>query len=193
MNNTNTNYMKERLKYLSMKIALLLAAGLIAVFTSHAQTDSIYLHNGTVVGGKVYKIAEQTVVFTYENEDAQQSYGKYAVEKVVFGKSGRVQQVSKKVVVRSKEDWENVLVIENTDEIAGLQRRGEVKGKTAFINYRTGEGSDRTALKKLKMDAAAAGCEFICITTDKDIDRKSDDGGGFGQLQSIKKGIGYSY
>ncbi|RYE25378.1 MAG: hypothetical protein EOP51_04320 [Sphingobacteriales bacterium] len=176
-----------------MRVALLLTAGLLAVITSNAQTDSIYLHNGTVVAGKVYKVAERTVVFSYENEEAQQSYGKYAVDHVVFGKSGRVQPVTNKVVVHSKEDWERVLIIENAEEIAGLQRRGEVKGKTAFVNYRTGEGSDKVALKKIKMDAAAQGCGFVCITTDKDIDRKSDDGGGFGQVQSIKKGIGFSY
>ncbi len=185
--------MKERLKYLGIKLTLLLVAGLLAVFTANAQSDSIYLHNGNIVTGKVYRIAEQTVVFSYDNEDMQQSLGKYAVEKVVFGKSGRIQQVTPKVKVRSVEDWENVLIIQNTDEIAGLQRRNEVKGKTAFINYRTGEGSDKTALKKLKMDAAAQGCEFVYITLDKDIDRKSDEGGGFGQVQSIKKGIGYSY
>lgn len=85
------------------------------------------------------------------------------------------------------------MIIDNTDEIAGLTRKGEVKGKTAFINYRTGEGSDKTALKKLKMDAAANRCAFVYITTDKDIDRKSYEGGSFGQLQSIKKGIAYSY
>ena len=86
-----------------------------------------------------------------------------------------------------------MIIIENTDEIAGLQRVGEVKGKTAFINYRTGEGSDRKALEKLKKDAAAMRCHFVFITTDKDIDRKSDDGCSFGQVQSIKKGIAYSY
>ncbi len=85
------------------------------------------------------------------------------------------------------------LFIENADAIAGLKRIGEVKGKTAFINYRTGEGSDRKALEKLKKDAAAMRCQFIVITTDKDIDRKSDDGGSFGQLQSIKKGVAYTY
>lgn len=169
------------------------AALTISTLAATAQADQVFLHNGTVVTGKVFRISENTVTFAYENEDAEQTFGKYAVEKVSFGKSGRTQEVSERIHVRSKEDWEKVIIVENTDEIAGLDRKGEVKGKTAFINYRTGEGSDKTALKKLKMDAAAMGCAFVHITTDKDIDRKGIDGGSFGQLQSIKKGIGYSY
>jgi len=172
-----------------------LAAFVLLLCTSaaFAQNDIIYLHNGQTVEGKVFKISESTVTFAYANEDAEQTLGKYAVEKVVYGKSGRSQNITDKIIVNSSEDWKNVIIIENTDEIAGLKRVGEVKGKTAFINYRTGEGSDRKALEKLKKDAAAMHCQFIFITTDKDIDRKSDDGGSFGQLQSIKKGIAYSY
>lgn len=158
-----------------------------------AQNDVIYLHNGQKIEGAVFKVSEYTVSFAYANEDAEQTLGKYAVEKVVYGKSGRVQNITDKIIVQSEGDWRNVIVIDNKDEIAGLKRVDEVKGKTAFINYRTGEGSDRKALEKLKKSAAAMHCQFIFITTDKDIDRKSDDGGSFGQLQSIKKGIGYSY
>lgn len=185
--------MIQQMKHQGLKFAITLSLFMLLAAGAFAQADTIYLHNGDVVMGKVHRIAEKTVQFSYENEDAQQSYGKYAVDRIVFGKSGRVQYISDKVRVFNRGDWERVIVIDNTDEVAGLSRRGEVKGKTAFINYRTGEGSDKTALKKLKMDAAELGCAFVYITVDKDIDRKSDEGGSFGQLQSIKKGFGYSY
>ncbi|MVT12004.1 hypothetical protein [Chitinophaga tropicalis] len=48
-------------------------------------------------------------------------------------------------------------------------------------------------MKKLKINAAENGCPFVFITADKDIDRKGFEGGSWGQLQSIKKGIGYTY
>jgi hypothetical protein len=185
----NTMTMATGMKTLFIAATVMAASTL----TANAQADSIYLHNGEIVGGKVLKVSEKTVTFTYVDEDAQQTLGKYAVARVVFGKSKRVQDVSDRIIVRSKEDWENVIVIQNTDEVAGLKRRTELKGKTRQINYRTGEGSDKTALKKLKMDAAENGCPFVFITTDKDIDRKSDDGGSWGQVQSIKKGVGYAY
>lgn len=175
------------------KTLLTAAAFIFCSSAAFAQNDVIYLHNGQKVEGKIFKISENTVSFAYANEDAEQTLGKYAIEKVVYGKSGRIQNITDKIIVQSEGDWRNVIIIDNKDEIAGLKRVDEVKGKTAFINYRTGEGSDRKALEKLKKDAAAMHCQFIYITTDKDIDRKSDDGGSFGQLQSIKKGIAYSY
>lgn len=185
--------MTQEIKHHGLKFIITLSFFLLLATGAFAQADTIFLHNGEVVTGKVTRIAEKTVQFSYENEDAQQSYGKYAVDRIAFGKSGRVQYISDKIRVYNRGDWERVIVIDNTDEVAGLTRKGEVKGKTAFINYRTGEGSDKTALKKLKMDAAEIGCAFVYITTDKDVDRKGVDGGGFGQLQSIKKGFGYSY
>jgi hypothetical protein len=178
------------------KLKTLVAATLImlgATSAAYADGDVIYLHNGQEVKGKVYRVTEKTVVFSYENEDVEQAYGKWAVDKVVFGKSGRVQNVTARIEIHSEDDWEKVIIIDNTDEVTGLQRRGEVKGKTRQINYRTGEGSDRKALEKLKKDAAEKRCPFVYITTDKDIDRKSDDGGSFGQIQSIKKGVAYGY
>lgn len=159
----------------------------------NAQSDQIFLHNGKNISGKVLKVAEHTVTFTYEGEDAEQVLGKYAVEKVIYGKSGREQEVSARVDISGANGWQNVIIIESLEEVAGLKRIGEIKGKTGFINYRTGAGSDRKAQEKLQKEAAAANCPFVLLTMDKDIDRKGAGGGGFGQNQSIKKGVGYSY
>ncbi|MGB3452225.1 MAG: hypothetical protein WBA59_00205 [Moheibacter sp.] len=158
-----------------------------------AQSDQIFLHNGQEISGKVLKVAEHTVTFTYDGEDAEQTLGKYAVQKVVYGKSGREQVVSDRIDISGKDGWQNVIIIESLEEVAGLKRVGEIKGKTGFINYRTGAGSDRKAQEKLQKEAAAANCPFVLLTMDKDIDRKGASGGGFGQNQSIKKGVGYSY
>lgn len=161
--------------------------------TVSAQSDQIFLHNGQEISGKVLKVAEHTVTFTYDGEDAEQTLGKYAVQKVVYGKSGREQSVSDRIDISGKDGWQNVIIIESLEEVAGLKRVGEIKGKTGFINYRTGAGSDRKAQEKLQKEAAAANCPFVLLTMDKDIDRKGASGGGFGQNQSIKKGVGYSY
>ena len=177
------------------KRATMLTAIAVAVSlnASAQDVDSIYLHSGQVIGAKVIKVGETTLTFSYIDEDAQQALGKYAVQKVLFGKSKRVQVISDKIDIKNKEDWEKVIVIEKSEEVFGMKRVGELTGKTKQINLRTGEGSDKTALKNLKMNAAENGCPFVFITTDKDIDRKSDEGGSWGQIQSIKKGIGYSY
>lgn len=64
-----TNFVKARgLKFFAGLSAILLSAA-----TASAQPDTIYLNNGQVVSGKVTRIAEHTIQFSYENEEAQQS------------------------------------------------------------------------------------------------------------------------
>jgi sRNA-binding regulator protein Hfq len=176
-----------------MKQILFILAFAIMPTLVFGQSDQIFLHNGETIKGKVSKVLDQTVVFIYDGEDAEQTLGKFAVEKIIYGKSGRSQEISTKFVVNGEADWANVTIIESLDAVAGLKRVGEIKGQTAFINFRTGAGSDKKAEEKLKKAAAEMKCSFILLTSDKDIDRKGASGGGFGQVQTVKKGIGYSY
>lgn len=176
-----------------MKKLLFALVALLFSFASFAQADNIYLHNGKTIAGTVVKVGEHTIVFKYLNEDVEQVLGKYAVHHIIFGKSGRQQDVTPRLHVYSEQDWENVMIVESPDDIAGLNRVDEIRGKTAFINYHTGAGSDNTALKKIKKEAAGRGCAFVLITSDKEIDRKGYNGGSFGQTQSIKRGVCYSY
>ncbi|PQJ11225.1 hypothetical protein CJD36_005310 [Flavipsychrobacter stenotrophus] len=176
-----------------MKQIVITIAALFIALATFAQSDTLHLHNGKNIIGTVLKVGEHTVTFRYMHEDVEQVMGKYAVNSIVFGQSGRQQDVTPKLSVNGEQDWEHVMVVESADEIAGLMRVDEIRGKTAFINYRTGAGSDQTALKKLKKEAASKGCAFVLMTSDKEIDRKSASGGSFGQVQSIKRGVAYSY
>jgi sRNA-binding regulator protein Hfq len=173
-----------------MKKFLLLAVAFLG-FAANAQVDKIYKHNGETVDGKVIKLEEYTIVFKYDGEDAENTLSKYAVEKIVYGKSGRVEEVTEKIVVKTEEDWEKVVILEDKAYIAGLKKGDEVRGKTGLINYHTGNTGDKKAEKKLKMAAAAMGCPFILQTADKStVGANSNSLGG---SQVIKKGIGYKY
>lgn len=173
-----------------MKKFLLLAVAFLG-FAANAQVDKIYKHNGETVDGKVIKLEEYTIVFRYDGEDAENTLSKYAVEKIVYGKSGRVEEVTEKIVVKTEEDWEKVVILEDKAYIAGLKKGDEVRGKTGLINYHTGNTGDKKAEKKLKMAAAAMGCPFILQTADKStVGANSNSLGG---SQVIKKGIGYKY
>ena len=148
---------------------------LLAVFTvtiSSAQVDEIFKHNGEVVKGKVIRLAEYTVEFVYENEEAENIIGKYAVEKIIYG-------------------WENVVILEDKSYIAGLKKGDDVLGKTGLVNFQTGNTGDKKAEKKLKKAAAELGCSFILLTSDK-----TTVGSGsnrIGGSQAIKKGVAYKY
>ncbi len=173
-----------------MKYILFLAVVLVSL-TVNAQVDQIFKHSGEVVDGKVIRLEEYTIVFVYDGEDAENTIGKYAIEKIVYGKSGRVEEVSDKIVINSDKDWENVVVLEDKSYIAGLTKVEEIRGKTGLINFQTGNSGDKKAEKKLKIAAAKLGCQFILMTSDKTtVGANSNMLGG---TQAIKKGITYKY
>lgn len=173
-----------------MKKFLFLAVAFLG-FAANAQVDKIYKHNGEVVDGKVVKLEEYTVIFKYDGEDAENTIGKYAIEKIVYGKTGRVEEVTEKITISGEDDWEKVVILEDKAYISGLKKEGEVRGKTGLINYHTGNTGDKKAEKKLKMAAAAMGRPFILQTADKSTVGASSN--GLGGSQAIKKGIAYKY
>lgn len=173
-----------------MKKILFLAVLLMTAVVS-AQVDKIYKHSGETVEGKVLRVEEYTIVFVYNGEEAENTIGKYAIEKIVYGKSGRVEEVTEKIVINGEDDWEKVVILEEKAYIAGLKKGEEVRGKTGLINYHTGNTGDKKAEKKLKMAAAKEGCPFILMTADKSTVGASSN--GLGGSQNIKKGIGYKY
>ena len=171
------------------KIASCLLLSLFFCLKGFSQSDTIYFHKGDAVAVNVTKISDLTVSFKYPNEDAENEFSKYAVQKVVIGKSGRVEKMTDKIVVNGEADWEKVVVLDDIAQTAGLKKGDEVAGKTALINYRTATGSDRKALEKIKKAAAKKNAPFILMNTDKNFTL----GYGWGSSQSSKKGVCYSY
>lgn len=174
------------MKKVILVFALLLSYGIVS-----AQVDKIYKHNGETVDGKVVRLEEYTIVFKYDGEDAENTLSKYAIEKIVYGKSGRVEEVTEKITINGESDWEKVVILEEKSYIAGLKKGEEIRGKTGLINYHTGNTADKKAEKKLKMAAAALGCPFILQTADKATVGASSN--ALGGSQAIKKGVGYKY
>ena len=66
---------------------IFMLAALFFTTAAFAQNDKISLHNGKTIEGTVVRIGEFTVIFKYANEDAEQTVGKYAVSKIIYGKS----------------------------------------------------------------------------------------------------------
>lgn len=174
-----------------MKKIILAFAMILSFGIANAQVDQIFKHSGEVVKGKVAKLEEYTIVFKYDGEDAENTLSKYAVEKIVYGKSGRVEDITEKIVVNGENDWEKVVILEDKAYISGLKKGEEVRGKTGLINYHTGNTGDKKAEKKLKMAAAADGYPFILQTADKST--VGFNSNGLGGSQAIKKGISYKY
>lgn len=159
-----------------------------------SQSDKLYLHNGKTLDVTIQKIEQYTIQYKYVNEDAEQVVGKVAVEKIIYGKSGRLEEVSKKVLVTSEGDWEKVQIFYDKAQTTGLTEGNEVKGKTAFINYNTGASADRKAEEKIKKAAAALGYPFVLLTSEKESNYSGSNGSmGLGSKQSLKKGVTFKY
>jgi sRNA-binding regulator protein Hfq len=174
-----------------MKKILLMVVFALGLNVANAQNDKIYKHSGETVDGKVIRLDEYTIVFKYDGEDAENTIGKYAVEKIIYGKTKRQEDVTEKIVINGEDDWEKVVILEDKGYISGLKKVGEVRGKTGLINFQTGNTGDKKAQKKLKMDAAKQGCPFVLLTADKTtVGANSNSLGG---SQAIKTGVAYKY
>ncbi|MFC4262906.1 hypothetical protein ACFOWM_08465 [Ferruginibacter yonginensis] len=166
-------------------ILSLLAATLMTV--SFAQTaDKMLKHSGETLDVKILKVGEETITYKYPGEDAEQTIGKFAVAKITYGSSNRVENITEKIVIGDKDDWENVQILTSAAQVVGLRKGEEVKGKTSgFISYNSAGSADKKATKRIKQDAADLGAPFILMLSDK-----ADN---FGIKQSMKKGVVYYY
>jgi hypothetical protein len=178
-----------------MKNRLLLTLSLLCIsFLSFAQNDQLFLHNGKKSEVTIIRNEQYTIIYKYVNENAEQTISRAAVYKIIYGKSGREEEISKKVIVNSESDWDKVQIFYDKAQTTGLTAGSEVKGKTAFINYNTGAGADRKAEEKIKKAAAAFGFPFVLITSEKESNYSGANGSmGLGSKQSLKKGIAFKY
>ena len=174
-----------------MKKILLMVVFALGLNVANAQNDKIYKHSGETVEGKVIRLDEYTIIFKYDGEDAENTMGKYAVEKIIYGKTKRQEDVTEKIVINGEDDWEKVVILEDKGYISGLKKVGEVRGKTGLINFQTGNTGDKKAQKKLKMDAAKQGCPFVLLTADKTTVGANSN--ALGGSQAIKTGVAYKY
>ena len=168
------------------KIITVLVLTLSTLFSFAQTVDKMKKHSGETLDVKVIKVNEETISYKYPGEDAEQTIGKFAVASITYGSSGRKEEITEKIEISDKGDWEKVQIITTISQVVGLKKGEEVKGKTAgLISYNTAGSADKKATKRLKEAAAELGAPFILLTSDK-----SD---GFGVKQSMKKGVTYNY
>lgn len=179
-------------------LTTVLSVCLMAFFSlSFAQNDKVYLHNGEVMEVSVKGISSGIITYSYPGEALTQEVAEKQVEKIVFS-SGRVQQVSEKIVINGKDDWEKVAITSLESDIKGLVRKGEVKGsKTGATTFSSTSKVLEKAEKEMKEEAAEMGAHIIFI---KNYQVRDSDGinsmtglaGGRSAKASVT-GIAYGY
>ncbi len=129
--------------------------------------DRVSFHDGTTFEGKVVEVKEKAILFIYKGEEAVNTIGVNAIDKITFS-SGRVQKCTEKVIVNSEMDWEKVKVVYDKDEVTGLKSLGKIEkhsnGAWSFHNS-TGHYMAK-AIKKAKKEAAKRGAFIILVVNE---------------------------
>jgi hypothetical protein len=151
--------------------------------------DIISTHTGADMQVKILAVNENSISFAYSGETVTNTIGKAAVSKVKYA-SGREELISEKVNVTGEEGWKNVVITNNPNEVVGLKRRGEVKGKAGgYWGVRTTKGADKKATERIKKDAVEMGAHVVYIQQHETTGRK----GYYSNPESIQSGIAYGY
>jgi hypothetical protein len=161
----------EFARLLVMKIDALFAGRhfilvlLLSSFTVKAQTDEILKLNGEKIKVEIKKVNETSIDFLYPGETVMQSIYKNSVEFIRYA-SGREEKVTDKIVVLSEDDYPKVIVTNSDSDIKGLTRVGEIMGKHAIL-YGGQAKIRKTAIEKLKREAAKQGAHIVLIQSDQ--------------------------
>ncbi len=134
----------------------------ISPFKIQAQ-DTLHFHNGKKVVGKIISVNEYTVTYKYQNEDATQTAGRYAVEKINY-QSGRIDNISEKITINGEDDWQKVMLLEDRTQIAGLKKGSIIRSNTRFLNLHSANTSERKSFERLLKEAAKINSPFLYIT-----------------------------
>ncbi len=127
--------------------------------------DKVKFHNGTVAEGKVSEVTEQFIKFVYKGEETNNIIGTSAISDIEFA-SGRVQHMTDKVIVEYPEDWENVVIVYDKNQVAGLKSVGKIEkhsnGAWSFHNA-TGHFMKKALTKAKKEAAKKAACYILIV------------------------------
>lgn len=153
------------LKIKNMKKIILLLTLVFGFSTTNAQVDVIKKQIGETLKGTIISVDDNVIVFTYQGQTVPYTIAKNAVEKITYGATGQVVQTSSKIVVNGEADWQNVKIVEALNLTAGLEVGVPIGTSADLAAYQSANGNSPVN-KRLKMQAAKLGYQFILVTTD---------------------------
>jgi hypothetical protein len=133
---------------------------------AQAQDDHIFMHSGKVVPAKILTVEKDHVKFLYLGMETL-SCGKYAIERIEYA-HGTIEQMSKKIIVSSKADWEKVVILNTTETISELKYKGFVGDVKAPVTPEM-LAKDKSLERKIKEQAAEMGCPFVLVNAKKNV------------------------
>ena len=173
-----------------MRNLILLTTIILGFSLKSYPQDKIFTHRGDTLTCKVTEMGEKFIKYQFVGEDLLNSISNNRVSKVVFG-SGRIQEVSEKIIISSVEDWKKVQITNLESDVQGLKRVREIMAKASSGWSFTNQGKmEAEAMDKLKQQAAASGCHIVLILTTTGQGGHSGFSGG---AKASVTGVAYKY
>jgi len=172
-----------------MKKVVLSTLGCLLAVSAYSQ-DKLYTHKGDILSVYIKEVNENSIRFSYPNEQSINVLSKNATEKVEY-ESGRTEKIGEKIIINGEEDWQKVKIIILESDIEGLNKGEEIMAKSSSGWSTTNQGkTQKRAMDKLKKIAASKGYHIVLLITTTG---KGGHYGISGGTKSSVTGIGYKY
>ncbi|HLW29713.1 MAG TPA: hypothetical protein VKX29_02575 [Brumimicrobium sp.] len=169
-----------------MNKILLSTLGCLLAVSAYSQ-DKLYTHKGDTLNVYVKEVNESSIRFTYPNEQSINTLSKNATEKIEY-ESGRVQQITEKIIINDYKDWEKVVITNLESDVQGLTKGKEMKAKAKGTTFTSQGRVEARAFDKLKKEAASKGYHTLLILT-----TTGKSGSPYSSASSSIRAIGYTY
>lgn len=169
-----------------MKQVLLSTLGCLMAVSAYSQ-DKLYTHKGDILNVYVTEVNENSIRFTYPNERSINTLSINATEKIEY-ESGRVQQLTEKVIINGYKDWERVIITNLESDVQGLTKGSELKAKAKGTTFTSQGRVESRAFDKLKKEAALKRYSILLILT-----TTGKSGSPYSSASSSIRAIGYKY
>lgn len=169
-----------------MKKLLLSTLGCLLTVYSYSQ-DKLYTHKGDTLRVYIKEVNENSIKFTYPNEQSVNTLSKNTTEKIEY-ESGRIELLSTKIVINNKQDWQKVKITNLESEVQGLTRGSELKAKAKGSTMTSQGKVEARAFDKLKKEAAENGYHTLLILT-----TTGKSGSPYSSASSSLTAVGYKY
>ena len=146
-----------------MKMLIMIFAILNTSLVAFSQ-DSVILKRGDTLNVFVTKSSSESIEFKYPEEDVLNTLSKKRIVKIIY-QSGRTENVNKVVqlpTIKSKDDWEKVIITFDPIDVEGYKELGTVTRKSGWGGVVSVEAGE-LVMKKMKKDAAELGSPIILI------------------------------
>lgn len=143
---------------------LFLVSLTISTFTfAQSKNDVLHLLDGPKEV-QVKEVGFNTIKYTFPNENTVYSISKYQVTKIEFA-SGREETFESPFKpVKGLDDFQDVYISYNPDDIAGLDARGELFSKATGVTTLSSINNVKNrALDKLKAEASMLGANVVFV------------------------------